>query len=91
MLEDLIEFLWEFKWMWLVVALVVWGVIWLVERNERAWQVYAAEHHCTRTGNKHTYTTMQPIYGAKGQVTSSVPKIHTNYEWSCDNNEIIWR
>lgn len=49
---------------------------------------YINEHHCVRTGNVHTTTTI--VYQKIGD--SSYPQFieSTSYQYACDGGEVVW-
>jgi hypothetical protein len=87
-------YFWEDWWplfaVFALIAALIGGGIWWAIRTERAWERYAADHHCQRTGETERYTYTTLMYCGKN---CWMPQVHTGtrYEYKCDNGERVWR
>ena len=69
----------------LLAAILTLVVIAVIYTNK-----YMVAHHCQPTGVQRTYYYTGYIFNEKGNIIGFYPINTIQYEYSCDNNEILW-
>lgn len=86
---------WEVPALLLGMLALLAGLCYWAYADAKAWERYAAEHHCATTGSTREYVIMQPIYGSDGKgntyVISYVPQQIVERQYRCDGGELRWR
>lgn len=79
------------NWPLCLAALALVGICVCAYIDITEWHRYAEEHHCQRTGKRHSDIHLQCHHLGDNPCGMMLPVEHVQHEYACDGGEIRWR